>query len=140
MRAITAISMRARALLGQPLAGEASCSTSVSRRDTLLSALVAAAALSVPASPAFALPAECLNGVMEERQRLGLDPFAPPCDDPDPGPLPIYPILAAKTTVDGLLAEETLFKTLVRTGQPTGNLQVPPVINMGLFGALVTYV
>ena len=83
--------------------------------------------------PAASLPPECLNGVMERRQFLGLDPFAPPCDGPDPGPLPIYPVLAAKASVDGLLANKEEFRNLIRLGLPTGALQLPPVINMGLF-------
>ena len=70
---------------------------------------------------------------MEERQYLGLDPFAPPCDIVDPGPLPIYPILAAKNTVDALLAEEDSVRKLLRLGLPTGKLQLPPEINLSLF-------
>ena len=89
-------------------------------------------ATSIPMS-ARSLPDECMNGLMEERQYLGLDPFAPPCDIVDPGPLPIYPILAAKNTVDALLAEEDSVRKLLRLGLPTGKLQLPPEINLSLF-------
>ena len=83
--------------------------------------------------PAGALPAECYNGVMEQRQFLGLDPFAPPCNEADMGPLPIYPIVAARRTLDALLADEASFRAAVRLGQSTGSLQLPPEISPSLF-------
>ena len=74
---------------------------------------------------------------MEQRQAMGLDPFAPPCDGPDPWAprrgLPIYPIVSAQKSVDAVLADSELFRSLVRLGKPTGELQLPPVISMALF-------
>ena len=70
--------------------------------------------------------------MMEQRQFLGLDPFAPPCDEVLRG-LPVYPILAARATVAKLLANQDEFRNLVRMGQPTGSLDTPPVINLSLF-------
>lgn len=92
------------------------------RRRALLSFFLASSAC-LPL-PSLALPAECLNGMMEQRQYLGIDPFAPPCNVVDPGPLPIFPIMTAKITLDALLAEPETFRELVRLGRPTGSLQV----------------
>ena len=55
-----------------------------SRRRAVLRGVIGLAAGVAVARPAQALPAECLNGAMEQRQALGLDPFAPPCNDLDP--------------------------------------------------------
>ena len=65
---------------------------------------------------------------MEQRQYLGLD-------DPDSGPLPVYPIFVAKASSENLLAEQEVFVKLIRTatGQPTGPLQVPPEVSSALF-------
>ena len=77
---------------------------------------------------------------MEERQRLGLDPFAPPCDIIDPGPLPVYPIIAAKRSVDLLLADQESFRNRVRLGLPTGELQLPDLVSPALFDRIAASV
>ena len=104
--------------------------------------LAAAAATSTPALPALALPEECTNGAMERRQALGLDPFAPPCNDPDPWARsipPVYPIFVAKRAVDTLLADEETFKTAIRFSQSTGALQLPPEINPALLERIAAF-
>ena len=110
--------------------GSFTAEISTRRRSLLVLAFVAAIG---PPRTTSALPAECLNGLMEQRQYLGLDPFAPPCEQQGPGPLPIYPILAAQTTTDQLLENELEFRTRVRLGLPTGSLQLPPSISYELF-------
>ena len=105
-----------------------------SRRQLLQDALLCIAGVGqLVAAPALALPAECFNGVMEERQRLGLDPFAPPCTDPAGSGLPTYAIFKAKRTVDALLADRVQFRNLIRVGQSDDALQVPPVLQLRLF-------
>ena len=94
----------------QTYASTAASSHLCGRREALRNAavyLLAAAAVSAPpAAPAHALPEECTNGAMEQRQALGLDPFAPPCDGPDPWARslpPVYPVFVAKRAVDAVL-------------------------------------
>ena len=114
------------------------CSTKFAapRRDAMrTAALLLAAALGGTQQPARALPDECMNGMMEERQRNGLDPFAPPCSDPDPWARslpPVYPIFVAQRAVDSLLTEESTFRNSVRLSLPVGRLQLPPEINPSL--------
>lgn len=114
-----------------------------SRTDAIRVCFVAAAtAASNPSLPAFALPAECTNGAMEQRQALGLDPFAPPCQGSDPWTRsipPVYPIFVAKRAVDSLLADEESFRTAIRLSQPTGLLQLPPEINPTLFEKIAVF-
>ena len=76
-----------------------------------------------------------MNGVMEQRQAMGLDPFAPPCTDPAPdrGLPPAYPLFVAKRAVEHLLQNEELFRNTVRVSAPTGSLQLPPEINPSVF-------
>lgn len=81
------------------------------------------------------------NGAMEARFSMGLPPFTDDSPDPDPEPdLPIFPILGAQRTLDKLLAEEQLFRSLIKTGLPTGELQLPPVISPTLFERLASRV
>ena len=108
------------------------------RRDVAraTAALLALAATAVSPLQSRALPEACLNGMMEQRQSLGMDPFAPPCDVVDPGPLPVYPIFAAQRTVEALLADATTFRSTARLGLPTGELQLPPTLSPTLFERL----
>ena len=72
---------------------------------------------------------------------MGLQPFTDDSPDPDPEPdLPIFPILGAQRTLDKLLAEEVVFRSLIKTGLPTGELQLPPVIAPSLFERLASRV
>lgn len=91
----------------------------------------ACVALAVCGRPALlrAIEPECMNAKMEERMFLGMDPFAPPCQDQDIGPLPVYPIFSALATVQTLLASEKEFCAALRLGAPLRELQLPPVIN-----------
>lgn len=106
----------------------------IARRQALQ---IIIAAIAIPQTPiaARALPPECMNGMMERRQALGLDPFAPPCNDPDPWARsipPVQPIFVAKRAVDTLLEDEEYFRNAIRLSQPTGELQLPPQINPAL--------
>lgn len=108
------------------------------RRGFVRHAVVIVAASSArvwPPRVAKALPEECMNGVMEQRQAMGLDPFAPPCTNPDPDrdTPPVYPILMAKRAVENILENEENFRKLVRLSLPTGALQLPPEINPNVF-------
>ena len=86
-------------------------------------ALLAACAA---APPAATLPPECMNGTMEQRQALGMDPFAPPCDElGGAGRPPIQPLLVAKRNADAVLADEALFRNLIRLGVATGDRLQP---------------
>ena len=109
----------------------------VTRNAAMRSAAVAllAAVGTRPVERASALPEECMNGVMEQRQAMGLDPFAPPCTNPDPDRdlPPAYPIFVAERTVEMLLSNEELFRNTVRMGLPTGALQLPPEISLSVF-------
>lgn len=48
----------------------------------------------------------------------------------------MYPILAAQRDVKKLLEDEETFRTMVKIGLPTGNLQMPPIILFNLFKRL----
>ena len=111
-----------------------------SRRHVV--ACLAAAAASTRSLPAFALPEECTNGVMELRQAQGVNPFDPPCDGPDPWKRavpPVYPVFVAKRAVDNLLDNEEVFRNTVRVGAPTGTLQLPPEINPTLLEQIADF-
>ena len=130
-----------------PLVGASSTgvhgTSAESRRHVIrkLLCLVAAAA-TTPCLPAIALPEECTNGAMEQRQAMGLDPFAPPCQDPDPWARslpPVYPIFVAKRAVENILADEETFRAAIRLAQPTGALQLPPEINPSLLERIANF-
>lgn len=95
----------------------------LSRRD-MLAATAAAAAAAVGVRPMQWASAADLSELQLRLAQAG-----------DEG-LPTYPILAAQSTVTKLLEDEETFRTMMKIGLPTGNLQMPPQIAFALFKKL----